>query len=71
MSASNVIGKPLFTVPYMGYVSWFVQNPPGTYVVLAGAFALLILTMLTDVLFPPKKEEEQKTEETPAEEADS
>ncbi|MBE6925387.1 MAG: signal peptidase I [Ruminococcaceae bacterium] len=64
VNAKNIIGKPLFTIPYMGYVSWFVQNPPGTYVVLAGAFALLILTMLTDVLFPPKTaEEEQKEEE--------
>jgi signal peptidase len=64
IGAKSIIGKPLFTIPYMGYVSWFVQNPPGTYVVLAGAFALLILTMLTDVLFPPKTaEEEQKEEE--------
>ena len=68
VSAGYIIGKPIFTIPYLGYVSWFVQNPPGTYVVLSGALALLILTMLTDVLFPPKKEEEQKTEETPAEE---
>ena len=69
VSAGRIIGKPVFTVPYLGYVSWFVQNPPGTYVVLAGALALLILTMLTDVLFPPKKEEEQKEENAPSEDA--
>jgi signal peptidase len=64
----SVIGKPVFTIPYMGYVSWFVQNPPGTYVVLSGALALLILTMLTDVLFPPKKAEEEQKEEEKEEE---
>ena len=52
----NVMGKPIFTIPYLGYVSWFIQNPPGTYIVIAGCVMLLALTMLTDTIFPEKKE---------------
>lgn len=54
----NVIGKPVFTIPYLGYVSWFVQHPPGTYIAIAGCMVLLALTMLTDAIFPEKKEPE-------------
>ena len=27
----NVIGKPVFSVPYLGYFANFVQNPPGLF----------------------------------------
>lgn len=59
---ANVIGKPVFTIPYLGYVSWFVQNPPGTYIAIGGCLLILALTTLTDVLFPEKKEPEEPDE---------
>ena len=40
----NVIGKPVFTIPKLGYIASYVQNPPGTYVaVSAGAFIVLLM----------------------------
>lgn len=27
----NVQGTPIFTIPYLGYIANYIQNPPGTY----------------------------------------
>ena len=56
----NVIGKPVFTIPYLGYVSAYIQHPPGTYVAISAVLVLLMLTLLTDFIFPEKKEQESE-----------
>ena len=38
----NIIGKPVFSIPYLGYVSNYIQTPPGKYVAISG-WALLML----------------------------
>lgn len=55
----NVIGKAVFSIPYLGYVSYFIQNPPGLYVALAGGAILLILAF-----WPESKKKEQDPETT-------
>ena len=44
----NVIGIPQFTVPGLGYVSDFIQHPPGSYITIAAVAVLLILTFTPD-----------------------
>ena len=51
----NVIGVVKFHIPLLGYVSNFIQNPPGMYITIAGAAVLIILVFLPDFL--PKKKE--------------
>ncbi len=46
----NLIGRPVFTIPYLGYVSHWVSNPPGMYLAIALALVLIILTFLPDAL---------------------
>ena len=53
--ALYVIGKPLFSVPYLGYVANFLQNPPGLYIVVGGTLILLLLSFLS-----PTNEEEKE-----------
>lgn len=62
----NLIGKPVFKVPLLGYVSDFVQHPPGTYIAIAGVAALAIGVFLPDViqLFSGKKKEAESNEQT-------
>jgi len=55
----NVIGSPIFTVPKLGYVSNYIQNPPGMYIAIAVAAILLLLVFLPDLLF--NDEEEKKS----------
>ena len=51
----NVLGKPVFTIPYLGYVAYYIQNPPGTYIAIAAGAILILLSCIPDLL---KKEDE-------------
>lgn len=57
----NVIGVPQFAIPMLGYVSDFVQNPPGTYITIAVGVVLILLVFLPDML--RKKEEEDEEDD--------
>lgn len=50
----NVIGTPVFTIPYLGYVAAYIQSPPGTYIAISAGAVLLLLMFLPD-LFDDKK----------------
>lgn len=45
----NIIGKPIFSIPYLGYVSSYIQNPPGKYVAIAVGALLMLLVFLPDL----------------------
>lgn len=59
----NVVGTPVFTIPYLGFVANYIQHPPGMYVAIAAGAVLLMLTFLPDVFAP-----EEQTEPRPAKE---
>ena len=40
----------MFTIPYLGYVSHWVSNPPGMYLAIAIAIVLIVLAFLPDML---------------------
>lgn len=52
---NNIIGKPLFAIPYMGYFAYAIQNPPGLYLAIGGAAILIVLAFLPDLLKDEKK----------------
>ena len=58
LGSSNVVGKPLFSIPLLGYVAHFVQNPPGKYVTIVICVFLLVTTIFGDT--PKKKPEEEQ-----------
>lgn len=47
---NNVLGKVVGTIPLLGYVSDFVQNPPGTYITLGAAAILVLAVFLPDII---------------------
>lgn len=63
----NVLGSPIFTIPKLGYVANYIQNPPGTYVAISAGAILLLLVFLPD-LFEKDEEDEVDKSETPKEE---
>ena len=70
----NVIGVPQFSIPYLGFVSDFVQNPPGTYITIALGLLLIVLIFLPDILGKGEKKDEKdekKAEEKPEEKAEA
>ena len=61
----NIIGKPVFSIPYLGYVSHYIQNPPGMYVAISATAVLLLLVFLPDLFGEPdEKQKENKKDKT-------
>lgn len=62
----NVIGTPVFSIPKLGFVANYIQNPPGSYIAISGGAILLLLVFLPDLFAEDKpKEEEDETEDKP------
>lgn len=55
---NNLIGVPVFAIPLLGYVSSYIQNPPGMYVAIVFGVALLAAVFLPDMLKKEKEENE-------------
>lgn len=53
----NLIGKPVFSIPYLGYVSAYISSPPGTYVCIAAAILLIILMFIPDITNGKRKKQ--------------
>ena len=58
----NIVGKPVFSIPHLGYVSNYIQNPPGMYVAIAAGAILILLVFLPD-LFADEDKEKKKAEQ--------
>jgi len=59
----NVIGKPIFTIPFLGYVANYIQNPPGTYIAVSIGAVVMFLVFLPDLFGgdeEPKKPKKKK-----------
>lgn len=59
----NILGKPIFSIPYLGYVSDYIQNPPGMYIAIAAGAILILLVFLPDLFEDDKKKKEATKEE--------
>ena len=59
---NNLIGVPVFAVPLLGYVSAYIQSPPGMYVAIGLGAALLAAVFLPDLLTKKEKKEEKQEE---------
>ena len=58
---NNLVGVPVFAIPLLGYVSAYIQNPPGMYVAITLGVILLAAVFLPDML--TKKKEKEETQE--------
>lgn len=58
----NLIGKPVFALPGLGWVAYQIQKPPGMYIAIGLGVALLAVVFLPD-LFKKKNKKENVTQE--------
>ena len=56
----NVVGSPIFTIPYLGYLANFVQNPPGLYIAIVFCAILVLLAFLPDLFDEDDKKSKKK-----------
>lgn len=57
----NVVGSPIFSVPKLGYVANFIQEPPGTYVAIAAGALILALVFIPDLFGDDEDEKDKKS----------
>ena len=55
----NVVGTPVFTIPKLGYLADYIQNPPGIYIAISAGAVLVLLMFLPDLF---SKDEKKQTE---------
>ena len=59
---NNVIGVPKFSIPKLGYVSDFIQHPPGMYITIGVGIVLILLVFVPDLIAKKKDEEADEVE---------
>lgn len=66
VSINDIIGRPVFTIPLLGYVCHFIQNPPGSFITVMFLMTFIILAFLPDLIASIRnsgtKIEEQQTQ---------
>ena len=60
VSPDNVIGKPLFCIPYLGYLAEYIMEPPGKYVAITAAIALVIIETMISIVLDDKEKPRSK-----------
>ena len=60
VEAGQIIGKPVFKLPYLGYLAMFIQSAKGRYVAIMICAALLLIVVLTELLAPAKPKDKPK-----------
>ena len=65
---NNVIGVPQFSIPLLGYVSDFIQHPPGMYITIGVGIVLVVAVFLPDMIGKKQIVEEESKEEKKEEE---
>ena len=61
----NIIGTPVFTIPYLGYLANYIQNPPGSYMTICFGAVFILMLFLPELLgvFLEKEGEEKPVPE--------
>lgn len=59
----NIIGSPVFTIPYLGYLANYIQNPPGLYIAISISALVLLLVFLPDLIFDEDIKESETKEQ--------
>lgn len=56
----NIVGTPVFSIPYLGYLSNWLQTRQGTIMGISIALAILLMTFIPDVLGSDQEKPKRK-----------
>ncbi len=59
----KILGKTMYTVPYLGYLATYIQSYPGNIVAICIAIFLILIVIIIDVATEDDKKEEQEPKE--------
>ena len=47
---NNILGKVTFSIPIIGFIAYFVQTPPGSYLLIVVLLLLVLLSFLPNII---------------------
>lgn len=53
----NIIGKPVFTIPFLGYIATFIQTSTGRIISIVISFIMVLIVFTIDYVTDDKKKE--------------
>lgn len=59
----DIIGTPVFSIPYLGYALSYIQSPPGLYVGIAAGAWIMLTIFLPSLVFEKGNDKQSKTKE--------
>lgn len=59
----NLLGKPIFTIPYLGYLSNWLQTRQGMIIAITALVVIVILAFIPDLIKSLDKKEASKAKE--------
>lgn len=60
VTPENIVGRVCFTIPSLGFVINYIQQPSGRYAAISVVAVMLLLIVLPDLLFDDKKSKKQE-----------
>jgi signal peptidase len=57
----NVIGKAIFTIPFIGYVGYFVRTPTGFILLIVIPASLIIIMEIRNIVKELRKQKQEQT----------
>ncbi len=59
----NVIGKPVFGIPLLGYLATYIMYPSGKYVAITVAIAFILIEIMISIVLDDKDKKKPQTEQ--------
>lgn len=57
VAEEDIIGKPIFTIPYLGYVASFMQTKSGSLIMIGVGFSLFVMMMMIDLIIDKNRKD--------------
>ena len=67
----NVIGTPVFSIPYLGYLAGYISQPPGMYIGMTALCILILLMFAPDLLRAADRADKRDAEKKAAAERET
>jgi len=66
----NVIGKAILTVPFIGYIDYFVRTPTGFILLILLPASVIIIMEIRNTVKELKKQKQEQTSKEPRKDGD-
>ncbi len=60
VDSNNVVGKAVFCIPFLGYLAMYIATPPGKYIAITIAVALVLIEIMIGIILDSNSEKQSK-----------